>query len=106
MPGPLVHEGAVALCAHGGRATSTVLNPRVTVGGRATVLLGSLWVVAGCVPPPPPGTPPCASAQWTAGTVRVRSLGLPLVIQGGTAVCVPTAGPLLVTAVQTRVRGA
>jgi hypothetical protein len=103
MPGFLTHEGAVTLCAHGGRATPTVLNPRVRVGGRATVLLPPPWVVAGCTPPP--GTSPCVSAQWTAGTARVRSFGLPLVIQGGTAVCVPTAGPLFVTAVQARVRG-
>jgi hypothetical protein len=103
MPGHLAHDGAVTICAHAGRATPTVLNLRVRVSGRATVVVGPPWAIAGCAPAS--GPPPCATAQWTTGTSRVRSMGLPLVIQGGTAVCVPTAGPLLVTTVQTRVRG-
>lgn len=48
MPGFPAHEGAVTLCAHGGRATPAVLNPRVTVSGRATVVLGSPWPVTAC----------------------------------------------------------
>ncbi|MFF1263089.1 MULTISPECIES: hypothetical protein [unclassified Streptomyces] len=104
MPGFPAHEGAVTLCAHGGRATPAVLNPRVTVSGRATVVLGSPWPVTAC-PLPVAAGGPCAAGQWTTGTARVRSLGLPLVIQGGTAVCVPTGAPLFVAAVQTRVRG-
>ncbi|MER6161669.1 hypothetical protein ABT147_40195 [Streptomyces sp. NPDC001868] len=103
MPGYLAHDGAVTICLHAGRATPTVLNPRVKVSGRATVVVGPPWAVAGCAPAP--GTLPCATGQWTASTSRIRSLGLPLVIQGGTAVCVPTGGPLLVTTVQARVRG-
>jgi hypothetical protein len=38
------------------------------------------------------------------GTTRVTSMGQPLVIQGGTATCVPTGVPLTVTAVQPRVK--
>ncbi|MFJ2865889.1 hypothetical protein [Kitasatospora sp. NPDC087314] len=104
MPGFPAHEGAVTLCPHGGRATPTVLSPRVTVSGSAAVVLGPPWLVTGC-PLPVTAGGPCVSGQWTTGTARVRSLGLPLVIQGGTAVCVPTAGPLFVTVVQNRVRG-
>jgi hypothetical protein len=42
--------------------------------------------------------------MWTAGTVRVRSSGQPLVIQGGTATCAPTGVPLQVTVTQVRVQ--
>jgi hypothetical protein len=37
------------------------------------------------------------------GAVRVRSLGMPLVIVGGTAVCVPTGTGLLPVSQQVRV---
>ncbi|MEU7602711.1 hypothetical protein [Streptomyces sp. NPDC041003] len=103
MPGFLAHQGATTLCMHAGQAQPVAPNPRVTVSGQATAVLGVPWLVAGCVPRP--GLLPCATAQWMTGTVRVRSVGMPLVIQGGTAVCVPSAGPLAVVAVQPRVRG-
>ena len=33
MPGPLVQFGAQVMCSHGGQATATAPNPRVTLGG-------------------------------------------------------------------------
>ena len=100
--GSLVHQGAVVICSHGGQAMPTVPNPRVKVAGQATVTLAAPWTVAGC-PFPPPSGGPCVTAQWSVGTVRVTSMGQPLVIQGGIATCVPTGVPLQVTAVQPRV---
>ncbi|MGW1784523.1 hypothetical protein ACWCQQ_36215 [Streptomyces sp. NPDC002143] len=102
MPGFLAHEGAVTLCAHAAQARPAVLNPRVRVGGRPTAALSAPWLVTGCAPP---GLAPCVTAQWVAGTTRVRSAGAPLVIQTGAAVCAPSGGPLFVVAVQPRVRG-
>jgi hypothetical protein len=102
VPGSLVHSGAVVICAHAGQATPTVPNPRVTVGGQATVALSGPWTVAAC-PFPPASGGPCATAMWSVGTVRVTSQGQPLVISSGVATCVPTGVPLTVTAVQPRV---
>ncbi|WP_077800208.1 hypothetical protein [Streptomyces sp. JHA26] len=102
MPGLLAHDGAVTLCAHAGQARPAVSNPRVKVGGRPTALLTVPWLVTGCAPP---SLPPCVTAQWVTGTTRVRSAGVPLVIQGGAAVCAPSGGPLSVVVVQPRVRG-
>ena len=102
MPGSLVHSGAVVICAHGGQATPAAPNPRVTVGGQATVALSGPWTVAAC-PFPPNSGGPCATAMWSVGTVRVTSLGQPLVLSSGVATCVPTGVPLTVTAVQPRV---
>lgn len=99
--GSLVHQGAVVICGHGGQAMPTVPNPRVKVGGQPTVTLAAPWTVAGC-PFVPPAAGPCVTAQWVVGTVRVLSMGQPLVIQGGSAVCVPTGVPLTVTAAQPR----
>ena len=104
MGSSLLHQGAVVLCAHGGQASPTVPNPRVKVAGQATVTLSGPWTVAGCpFPPPPPGTGPCVTGQWVVGTVRVTSMGQPLVIQGGSATCIPTGTPLNVVAAQPRV---
>lgn len=100
--GSLAHQGAVVICAHGGQAMPTAPNPRVAVGGQATVTLSAPWTVAGCSLPPNAGGP-CVTGQWTVGTTRVTSMGQPLVIQGGSATCAPTGTPLTVTAAQPRV---
>lgn len=99
----LVQQGATVRCAHGGEALSTAPNPRVTVSGRVTYALTGTWTVAGC-PLPASAGGPCVAAAWTTGSARVLSLGRPLVVQGGTATCVPTGAPLLVLTTQNRVR--
>ena len=104
MPGFLVHVGAQVLCAHTGQATPTVPNPRVTVSGQPTVLLTTPYVVAGCTfPPPTAGNGPCVTGQWLVGTIRVTSLGQPLVVQSSQGICAPTGTPLLIVVTQTRV---
>ncbi len=104
MPGFLVHVGAQVLCAHGGQATPTAPNPRVTVSGQPTTLLSAPYTVAGCpLPPPPNGNGPCVTAQWLSGSTRVLSNGQPLVVLSSQALCTPTATPLIIAATQTRV---
>jgi hypothetical protein len=103
MAGFLLHEGATVMCSHGGQATPGASNARVTVGGQPTAWLPVPWIVAGCALVPPP-LPPCAVGQWTTGTTRVTSSGLPLVIDSGTSVSIPAGTPLEVSASQTRVK--
>ena len=100
--GYLVQQGATVLCGHAGQAQPTAPNPRVLLDGAAAVGLAAPWSVVGC-PFPPASGGPCTTATWTTGTVRVTSSGQPLVVQGGSATCVPTGVPLSVTAVQVRV---
>jgi hypothetical protein len=100
--GHLVQQGATVICGHAGQAKPNATNARVKLAGQAAVSLTAPWQVSGCSLPPNAGGP-CASAQWTAGTVRVTSQGQPLVIQGGSATCVPTGVPLTVTVAQMRV---
>lgn len=91
------------LCSHGGQAMPTVPNPRVLVSGMPTATLSAPWLVAGCaMPPPPTGNGPCVTAQWTVGALRVTSLGQPLLIMTGMAICVPTGTPLVPVSAQTR----
>ncbi len=103
MPGFLLHVGAQVLCSHGGQATPTAPNPRVTVSGQPTVLITAPYVVAGCtLPPPPAANGPCVTAQWVTGTTRVTSNGQPLLVQSSQAIAVPTGTPLIIVATQTR----
>jgi hypothetical protein len=66
--------------------------------------LSAPWDVAGCeMPPPPAGNGPCVTAQWMGGAVRVTSLGQPLLITTGEALCAPTGAPLVPLVSQLRV---
>jgi hypothetical protein len=80
----------------------TTPNPRVTVSSQPTALLSIPWVVAGCPLVPPP-LPPCVMAQWVTGTLRVTSMGQPLVVQAGQAICVPNGTPVIPVVMQARV---
>jgi hypothetical protein len=102
VPGFLLHEGAVVVCPHGGQAMPTVPSPAVSLLGLPASVIADPWVVAGC-PGVPPAVPPCVTAQWVVGTVRVTSFGQPLAIVGGVAVCAPTGTPLIPVESQVRV---
>ncbi len=106
MPGTFVHVGAVVQCAHGGVAQPTVPNPRVTVSGQPILQQPMPWAVAGCtLPPPPAGNGPCVTAQWITGSVRVKSMGQPILLRDSQATCTPTGTPLTIINTQIRVKG-
>lgn len=102
MPAPVLHLGATVMCMHAGQATPVAPFPRVLVSGQPVVTLTSPYVVAGCALT---GTsaPPCVTAQWIVGAVRVVAGGAPLLTFAGQSICVPSGSPLLPMASQTRV---
>ena len=104
MPGFLLHQGATVLCMHGGQAQATVPNPRVKVSGQMTVQQPNPWMVAGC--PFVSGTNPlpCVTAQWSTGATRVKSGGLPLLLQDSQAVCAPNGTGVNIVVTQLRVK--
>ena len=103
MPAPILHMGAVVLCAHGGQALPTVPSPRVMVSGMPIATIAAPYSVAGCAFVPPAGNGPCVTAQWVMGAVQVMSEGQPVVIMTGMATCVPTGTPLMPVQAQMRV---
>lgn len=105
MPGFVVTVSSVVLCAHGGKATPTVPSPRVKVMGAPVATMGPPFVVAGCVfPPPPVANGPCVTGQYVVAAIRVRSMGLPLILQDSVAICAPTGTPLNTVFANARVR--
>jgi len=102
MPAPVLHLGATVLCMHAGQATPAAPFPRVLVSGQPVVTLTSPYVVAGCALT---GTtaPPCVTAQWMAGALRVLAGGAPVLTFAGQSLCAPSGTPLMPVVAQTRV---
>ncbi|HIK56586.1 MAG TPA: hypothetical protein IGS37_15665 [Synechococcales cyanobacterium M55_K2018_004] len=106
MPGFLLNATSTVICAHGGQAKPTLPNPRVRVMGVPVVTQGPPFVIAGCAnPPPPANVGPCVSAPWIVAALRVKVMGLPVLLQDSKAICVPTGTPLTVILAQPRVKG-
>jgi hypothetical protein len=105
MPGFLLHVGATVMCMHAGQAQPTAPNPRVTVSGQPIVVQTTAYVVAGCPFVPPGGNGPCVTAQWITAAVRVRSNGVPVLLQDSQAICAPTGTGLNIVMTQIRVKG-
>jgi hypothetical protein len=102
MPAPILHLGATVMCSHAGQAMPITPFPRVLLSGQPAVTLASPYAVAGCALTGSPN-PPCVTAQWITGAVRVFAGGAPVATMAGQSVCVPTGTPLLPAAAQTRV---
>ena len=104
MPGYLLHVGATVLCAHAGQAQPMVPNPRVRVSGQPITTQASPYVIAGCTLALIP-SPPCVTAQWISAALRVKSSGMPVLLQDSQSICVPTGTPLTIIVTQRRVKG-
>ena len=105
MPAPLLHVGATVQCSHGGTATPTAPNPRVTVSGQPTVVMSAPYVIAGCPFNVSSSPVPCVTGQWTVAATRVMSSGQPLVLMTSQSVCTPNGTPMLPLSAQTRALG-
>lgn len=105
MPGFLLHAGASVICAHGGRAETTVPYGRVTVSGLPIVLQAAPHSVLGCPFVAGTAPSPCLTASWTSGAVRIKAGGVPVLLQSSQAVCAPNGTPVSVITLQTRVSG-
>jgi hypothetical protein len=102
MPGPILHLGATVLCFHAGPAQPLTPNPRVLVSGQPIAMQTTPYAITGCALTGTPN-PPCVTAQWVTGALRVLANGAPVLTQSSQAVCTPTGTGLLPVAAQPRV---
>src|SRR3569832_2055672 len=98
MPAPILHLGATITCMHAGLAAPLTPFPRVLVSGQPITTLTTSYAITGCALTGTPN-PPCVTAQWVVGAVRVLAGGAPVLLQSGQAVCVPPGTGLLPLAV-------
>ena len=106
MPGYVVTNITPVFCAHGGKATPVPPAARVQIMGTATITTGYLYTIAGCgFPAMAPGSPPCVMGAFTAGALRVKSMGLPMIVLPSPSTSAPNGLPMIpVPAGQMRVR--
>ncbi len=102
MPAPILHLGATITCMHGGPAQPLSPFPRVMVSGQPVVTLATPYAVSACSLTGS-GAPPCITAQWVVGAMRVMAGGMPVITQTSQAICTPTGTGLLPMVAQTRV---
>lgn len=106
MPGFLLNVSSTVICAHGGQAKPTLLNPRVKVMGVPITTQGPPYAIAGCVNPPPPvNVGPCMIGNWFTASLRIKVMGLAVLLQDSRSICVPTGTPLNVIIANVRVKG-
>ncbi|GAA0311618.1 hypothetical protein GCM10009528_31390 [Kineococcus aurantiacus] len=99
--------GASVVCPHGGQVSAVTANSRVVLGGAPAVTQSDTFPVVGCAFTVGTKPQPCTTARWTAVATRVQVMGQPLVIQGGSGLCLSAEqapqGPPTVVSTQTRV---
>jgi len=106
MPGFLLHEGAIVVCAHGGQAQPTVSIPSVTLSGQPVVTLSAPYAVAGCAfPPPPAANGPDTTANFVSASLNVTVFGEPVLLNDSLSICVLSGTPLIVSETQAFVSG-
>jgi hypothetical protein len=66
---------------------------------------GGFWETAKDNSVPPVANCPRIVAQWVAGSVYIKSMGMHLLLQDSQAICTPTGTPVMVSEVQLRVKG-
>jgi hypothetical protein len=109
MPGMLATMTAKVMCSHGGQGAFLMPNPRLKIMGQLVPLSPPPVMFSGCSNPTPPvNTGPDVIGNWIPAThtMRVKSLGQPLICQSSTGTAVPSGLPMLVASPgQTRVKG-
>jgi hypothetical protein len=103
----LVTTANTSLCSHGGKASVTMPNPRVRASGQPVVCQPTPYLVEACPAPAQSGgtLPPCISASWLTGSLRVRSIGQPLLLTTSAGITTPNAVPARLLSAQVRAKG-
>jgi len=105
MADPLLNATSILVCAHGGRCVPVALSPRVKILGAQCLLAGAPMPIAGCTANPILCAP-CTMAQALTGSLRIRSMGQPVLTLASTLSALPTGLPVkIVSPGQTRVTG-
>ena len=93
MAGHILHQGARVLCKHAGIAEPDQIDSRVTVSGQAVMTVLRTYTVTACSLNGS-SSPPCTKATWIKGAERVSASGLPVAIDTGQSLCVPSGNVL------------
>ena len=101
----LLHEKATGKCSHSASAKPLIGNPRVKLGGQPVLTVASPFVIASCPNMVGSAKFPCILGVFSRGALRVKVMGLPVLLDTGTATNFPTAVSTKITSTQSRVKG-
>lgn len=87
MPGPIYHLGNQAMCPHAGQVQDVPSTGRVKVMMQPVAVGTDQFLIVGCAFQGPNGPHPCMTAQWITPAVRVKSMGVPVLLQTSTGLC-------------------
>jgi len=98
----VIDAAAQIACGHqSGRAKPALENPtaRVSLGGQRAMTVGEPYEVIACAA----GQNACLTASFVSGSVRVKSMGRPLVLKSSNSIA-SSGQPLRPISTQTRVK--
>lgn len=108
MGGFVLDAGATITCPHGGQASVVTRSTRVTLGGKAPLLVDDVATIAGCSFNVSGAPSPCMRLQWSMPATRAKVESSPVLLSSSVALCLNAAGApqgtALVTGFQTRVQ--
>ena len=106
MPGSLVTELTVVMCAHAGTGKPAVPVPDVKIRGAKIVTQPALYNVSACTYPAMTSgnQPPCVTANFTSASVMVKSHGAPVLLTDSQGTSTPNGTPLVVVPGQIEVK--
>jgi uncharacterized Zn-binding protein involved in type VI secretion len=81
MTTPVVTQATIATCPHGIPVTIAATGAKVLIMGTPVARIGDMGTIAGCpftVPGPSPQ--PCLVAEFTKGSAKVSSGGIPVLL--------------------------
>ncbi|MBN9658090.1 MAG: hypothetical protein J0H49_07920 [Acidobacteria bacterium] len=109
MAAPILQQGCMMMCPHGGQVTVIPSQTKVKLSGSPALLARDATIVAGCAFAPGPKPQPCVSVQWVGEAVRVKADGQPVLLQSSSGLCKSAEGivqgTVIITGAQTRVSG-
>ena len=106
MPGNILTTASTVMCMHGGQASLLTSNTRVYAGGSPVLLETDIHPVTGCPFYMGSNYSPCVRIEWSQGSSRVSSNGVPLLIQSSIGNClnVQNAPQGVATIVNTQIK--
>lgn len=93
MGAPVLDMTSSMFCPHMGKASPISASPRVRILGNPILTLPSTLTVASCPFTTGSSPAPCLQITWTSASLRVRSAGQPVLMQGAQSTSVGAAGP-------------
>jgi len=95
MPGYVLTTTSTVMCTHGGQATLTTANAKVTIDGAPALLESDIHPVAGCPFTIPPGKPqPCIRIEWSGGAMMGKANGTGVLTQSSIGKCISAEGAI------------